>query len=135
MNRKTSLIIILLVFALPVLLYYIVKAPAKDNSSMTALAEAANKPKVLHFSQTMCSECRKLEGYYEPLKQKYQGKVVFVDIDVASGTPESQALMQKYNVRVVPTLVFINRSGQVVKVTEGAIPQEELEGYLNSICK
>lgn len=135
MSRKTSLVIILLVFALPVLLYYAIKSPNKETNSMSALAEAANKPKVLHFSQTMCSECRKLEGYYGPIKQKYQGKVVFVDIDVASGTPESQALMQKYNVRVVPTLVFINKNGQVVKVTEGAIPKEELEGYLDSICK
>ena len=43
--------------------------------------------------------------------------------------------MKKYNVRVVPTLVFINKKGQVIKVTEGAIPKQEIEGYLNSIIK
>lgn len=134
MNRKSSLLVIILIFALPVMLYYVLKAP-KENLSSAALAEAANQPKVLHFSQTMCSECKKLEGYYVPIKQKYQGKVVFIEIDVANGASETQTLMQKYNVRVVPTLVFINKNGKVIKVTEGAIPQEELEGYLNSISK
>jgi len=43
--------------------------------------------------------------------------------------------MKKYNVRVVPTLVFINKNGQVVKVTEGAIPKEEIERYIDSIIK
>ena len=134
MNRKSSLLVIILIFALPVMLYYVLKAP-KESFSSVALAEAANQPKVLHFSQTMCSECKKLEGYYVPIKQKYQGKVVFIEIDVANGASETQTLMQKYNVRVVPTLVFINKNGKVIKVTEGAIPQEELEGYLNSISK
>ena len=134
MNRKSSLLIIFLVFALPVLLYYVIKAP-KENVSLAALAEAVNQPKVLHFSQVMCSECRKLEGIMKPVEAEYKGKVVFVDIDVANRTPETQALMQKYNVRVVPTLVFINKKGQVVKITEGAMPKEELEGYLDSISK
>lgn len=134
MDNKKSLLIILLVFALPVMLYYVLKSP-KETVSAAALAQAANQPKVLHFSQTMCSECRKLEGYYGQIKQKYQGKVVFIDIDVADGSSETQSLMKQYNVRVVPTLVFINKNGKIVKVTEGAIPQEEIEGYINSIIK
>jgi thiol:disulfide interchange protein len=68
-----------------------------------------------------------------PVEQKYKNKVAFVDIDVANRTPETQALMRKYNVRVVPTLVFINKQGQVVKVTEGSMPKQQLEGYLDSI--
>ncbi|MEI8389295.1 MAG: thioredoxin family protein [bacterium] len=134
MNRKSSLLVILLVFALPVLLYYVTRAP-KESISSAALAEATNQPKVLHFSQTMCSECRKLAGYYGSIEQEYKGKVLFVDIDVADGTPATQSLMQKYNVRVVPTLVFINKNGKIVKVTEGAIPKEEIERCIDSIIK
>ena len=134
MNRKSSLLIILLVFAFPVLLYYVTRSP-KESISSTALAEATNQPKVIHFSQTMCSECRKLAGYYGSIEQEYKGKVLFVDIDVADGTPETQSLMQKYNVRVVPTLVFINKNGKIVKVTEGAIPKEEIERCIDSISK
>lgn len=134
MNRKSSLLVILLIFALPVLLYYVTKSP-KENSASAALAEAANKPKVLHFSQVMCSECRKLEGIMKPVEEEYKNKVVFVHIDVANRTPETTALMQKHKVRVVPTLVFVNKKGQVIKTTEGAIPKEELERYLDSISK
>lgn len=132
MNRKSSLFIILLIFALPVLLYFVTRSP-KEISSAAALAEAANKPKVLHFSQVMCSECRKLEGIMTPVETEYKNKVVFVDIDVADRNAETEALMQKYNVRVVPTLVFIDKKGKVVKRTEGAMPKEELEGYLDNI--
>ncbi len=134
MNRKSSLLIIFLVFALPVLLYQVFKAP-KENISLAAIAEAANQPKVLHFSQVMCAECKKLDGIMGPTEQKYKDKVVFVHIDVANRTPQISELMKKHNVNVVPTLVFINKNGQVIKTTEGAIPKSELEEYLDSICK
>jgi len=134
MNRKSSLLIILLVFALPIMLYYVLKTP-KESFSAKALAEAVNQPRVLHFSQVMCSECKKLDGIMKPVEEKYKGKVVFIHIDVANRTSETTALMQKYNVRVVPTLVFVNKNGKVTKVTEGSMPKQELERYLDSISK
>lgn len=135
MNRKSSLLIIILVFALPVLLYYATRSHREGISTASSVAEAANKPKVLHFSQQMCSECRTLEGIMQPVENEYKNQVVFVHIDVSDRQPANEALIQKYKVRVVPTLVFINKNGKVIKRTEGSMPKEELEGYLNSIIK
>jgi thioredoxin 1 len=133
MNKKANLLIIFLVFALPIFLYLAVKAP-QENLSSAALAEAKNVPTVLQFSQEMCSECKKLETVMTPIKSEYQGKVNFVKIDVSRSNPQTQALISKHKVRVVPTLVFLNKKGKIVKRTEGSMSKEELKGYLNSIC-
>lgn len=133
MNKRSSLLIIFLVFALPVLLYFATRA-AKENPASMANAEVSGKPKVLHFSQEMCSECRKLQGVMTPVEAEYKNKVVFVHIDVANRNPSNEALIQKYSVRVVPTLVFIDKNGKMVQRTEGSMPKEELENYLNRIC-
>ena len=132
MNQKTSLVVIVLAFAIPILLYMAFKAP-QETMSGAAVAETTNMPKVLQFSQQMCSECKKLEGIMGPVKSEYKGKVVFVKIDVAHRSSETSALMQKYNVNVVPTLVFMKKDGTVYKVTEGAMPAAQLKGYLDSI--
>lgn len=134
MNGKNSLLTIILVFALPILLYMVVKAP-KEHLSNAAMAEASGKPKVLQFSQQMCSECNELEGIFAPIKSEYKDKIIFVKINVADGTPETGALMKKYSVRVVPTLVFMRKDGTIFKVTEGAMPAGQLKGYLDSIIK
>lgn len=132
MNGKSSLIVIALVFILPVLLYMAIKSPEEQLSS-AAIAEATGKPKVLQFSQLMCSECKKLEGIMKPIKPEYKSKVVFVKINISDGRPETGNLMKKYNVNVVPTLVFMHKDGTIFKVTEGAVPAGQLKGYLDSI--
>jgi len=131
MNKKSGLIIFL-VFALPIMLFYIIK-PNKENTYSAANAEAVKRPKVLQFSQVMCSECRKLEKTLPSIKEEYKNKVLFVKIDVADRTEETSELIEKYEVRVVPTLVFIDKKGKTTKVTEGAIPKEELKKYLDDI--
>ncbi len=134
MNKKSSLFIIFLVFALPILLYFIIKAPNQSTSNSIANAEAANRPKVLHFSQAMCSECRELETVMKPVEEEYKNKIIFVDIDVSQGSRQTQDLIKKHNVKVVPTLVFINKNGKVIDRTEGSMPKETLKGYLDKIC-
>jgi len=134
MNKKSGMFIIFMIFALPILLYFVTKGPADSQTLSIADAQAANKPKVLHFSQVMCSECRELEKVMNPVEQEYKNKINFVNIDVSQGTTQTQALMRKYNVRVVPTLVFINKNGTVTDRTEGSMPKEKLEEYLNKIC-
>ena len=132
MNGKTSLVVIILAFVLPVVLYMAMKSP-QESMSGAAVAEAAGKPKVLWFSQLMCSECKKLKGIMQPIEPEYKDRVVFVHIDVADGRQETSALMRQYGVNVVPTLVFIKKDGTVLKVTEGALPAGQLKGYLDSI--
>lgn len=134
MNQKTSVFIIFLIFALPILLYFVVKGPGELSSSSIAEAKAANYPKVLHFSQSMCSECRDLEKIMKPVEEEYSNKINFVHLDVSKETSQIQDLVKKYNVKVVPTLVFINKKGKVVNKVEGSMPKETLEGYLDRIC-
>ena len=134
MNKKTSILVIFLIFAIPILLYFIIKNPHDNSAISMADTKGVNKPRVLHFSQAMCSECRRLETVMKPVEEEYSGKIKFVDIDVSEGNRQTQELVSKYNVRVVPTLVFMDKNGKTVDRTEGSMTKETLEGYLNKLC-
>ncbi len=129
MNKKLNLVIILVILAVPALMYHFAKAPSENNASI-AIA-GINKPVLLQFSSLMCHDCKKLEKEIQPLKIKYQDKVVFRKINVSNRTAEVNQLIKKYNVNVVPTLVFIDKNGTTIKITEGYLPKIKLETYLD----
>ena len=134
MNRKFSILAILVIFAVPMILYYGFKATPDKNS--VSLAQAiGSKPVVIDFSSQLCLECKELAKTLDPIEKNYTNKIVFKKVIINTATPEEEALMKKYKVTVVPTLVFLDKKGNVYKRTEGALPKQELEGYLNQLSK
>ena len=132
MNRKINILVIILIFIVPVVLYYSFKtAPNLNSVSMAQVI--GTKPVVLDFSSQMCMECKELAKNLEPVEKGYKDKIVFKKIIVNSASAEDQKLMNKYNVNVVPTLVFLDKNGKVVRKTEGNLSKEELKGYLNQL--
>jgi len=134
MKNKINFTIIAVIFILPLFLYYGFKVP-KEGINPKAVAEVANKPNLIHFSQNMCLECRKLQEIMPSVEAEYRSKVVFVHVDIAKRTPENQKLIEKYNVKVVPTMVFVKKNGEIYKMVEGAISKTEFTGYLSDILK
>jgi len=128
--KKSSLIAILLIFILPVALFYFFKKPTETD--FTA-ANAVGMPKVLQFSSAMCHDCKKIEKEMVVLRQEYQGKIAFQKINITNRTPAINQMIQKYGVNVVPTLIFINKNGQVVRKTEAYIPRNQLKVYLDEL--
>lgn len=128
--KKSNIIIILAIFILPLAMYYFTKTPVHIDEPANA---SSSMPKVIQFSSYMCHDCKKLEAEMSPLRQEYSGKVSFQKIDVASGTPDTQKLIENYNVTVVPTLVFLDKNGKRHYRTEGYVPEGQLRSYLNEI--
>jgi len=133
MKNFKNIFIIFAILVFPVVLYYAMKSASAEDPQMTGAAVTANKPQVIDFSSELCLECKHLKAVLDPLEPKYSDKIIFRKIMVNSASPEEQKLMKKYNVSVVPTLVFLNRQGKVVRVTEGSMPKNELEGYLKKL--
>ena len=65
-----------------------------------------------------------MQPVMKEVEQKYgdQVKVVFYDV----WTPEGRPYGQKYKIRVIPTQVFMNRSGKEISRHEGFYPKDEL---------
>lgn len=126
-------------FGIVALAFGIVSANALRETGMTwdqfsdakvAGARSQNKPVVMDFYADWCIPCLELEHK------------TFTDADVISATkdfvrlkvdlthfdsPESEALRKKFNISGVPTIVFIDKSGEEVASSRvvGFIPPKE----------
>lgn len=132
MNKKINLIIILAILIIPIILYYGLKTVSDKNSAGMGQIPAS-MPVVLDFSSNLCLECSELDKIMDPLKAKYKNKVIFRKIQINSNNPQDQLLIKKYSVKVVPTLVFMNKDKKVIKIIQGIAPKTKLEKYLDKI--
>lgn len=126
-----NLIIILLIIVLPIIAY--ITLDSNKHKDIISLAQAGDKPVVMIFSSTMCSECQKLKKVLAVVEPNYSSKVNFMKLDASSSDANIQALVKKYNVYLVPTMVFVDKSGNQKHRTEGSMSKEELEKKLKDI--
>ena len=132
MDKKFNLFSILAILIIPVAAYFLANIFISYNPDSMAFS-AGTKPIIMDFSSKLCLECKQMQKILTPLKPKYENEVIFQDINVNSNSPDVQKQIQKYNVNVVPTLIFINQKGKVVRKIEGAPSSSELEGYINKL--
>lgn len=86
-----------------------------------------NRPMLVDFSATWCPPCRQLKPIFEALKEEYKGKIDFVTIDV----DEQPSLSTTYGVQSIPTILYINPSGDVLSRTIGFHSREELKADIS----
>ena len=80
---------------------------------------SASKATVIDFYANWCQPCKQLDLTIQKLKsdQKYANTVNFLKVDVDD--PNSQALVDQYEISPIPTVVFINDEGEVVSFCVG----------------
>ncbi|OGI19881.1 MAG: hypothetical protein A2287_01840 [Candidatus Melainabacteria bacterium RIFOXYA12_FULL_32_12] len=133
MNKYKNFLVITLIIIVPVILYYAFKSGSVDNPINIAQAFTSKKPVVLDFSSELCLECKELDKVLKPAIEKYNDKIVFEKIPINSNNPDYEKLIEEHGVNVVPTLVFIDKKGKTIQITEGSLTKEELERYLNKL--
>lgn len=133
MSKYKNILIIFAILIVPVILYYNVKSNSAEKTISIKQMFAAKKPVVLDFSSPLCMECKELNKVLIPTEEKYKDKIIFRKISIDTINPEETQLMKKYNVNVVPTLVFLDKKGNIINRTEGRLTQTQLEGYLNKL--
>lgn len=125
---KKTLLIVCMIFALPVIAYALLNA---KQPVLTEMAVAATgMPQMIKFSAPMCSDCQNMAEVLREVQPLYKDKVQFVEISVSQNSPEAQEMIKKYNVKLVPTMVFINSNGEQIARVEGSMPKEKLIEYL-----
>lgn len=113
-----NIITIVLILVLPVLAYILLDNNKHQN--VIEVAQAGNKPRVLIFSSAMCSECIKMKKVLAEVEPQYSNSIDFIKYDAQDSSSEVAALLKKYDVKLVPTLVFMNTDGKIVKRLVGA---------------
>ena len=129
MKAKISLFVTALILILPIACYAIFKAPATNAASMQG------KAVMMEFSLPLCSECQKLNKILEQVEPQYQDKIYFMKIDASSMDKNTQEAVKAYNVKVVPTCIFVDKTGKMRGRSEGSMSKEELTKVLDEILK
>lgn len=126
---KKNIIIISLIFALPLLAYWMLTI----TNSTTAKTIEAGKPEVIKFTSAMCLDCQTMNKVFKEIFPKYENKIILTEIQVQDKNSFNEEQIKKYNVTLVPTIILLNSNGQQVKRIEGAVAKEQMDKYLQGL--
>jgi len=125
---KLNTIWILAIFLVPLAIYSALDF--RHNASNVSQASDV-KPRMVMITSTMCGECVKMKKVLGQVQPSYQNQINFEKYD--ANQSGAQPYVEKYNITLVPTMIFFKKDGQVYKKIEGSIPQTELERYLKEL--
>ena len=112
------------------------------------------KPTVYYAWASWCPDCQQELPILNTLKEKYGDKVEFVGVAMISQKEpiengkkylkehtlslnyfsDVDSSFQKYHeITEIPTLIFVDKEGKIVKKIAGVLTQEELETYIKEI--
>ena len=87
-----------------------------------------DKPAIIDFYAVWCGPCRMFSPVFEEVSDEYLGKVDFYKVNVE----EEEELAALFNVRSIPTIVFIPMNGNY-RIVQGAIGKPQLKQAVDEI--
>ena len=97
--------------------------------------ESAEKPETptmtfVELGSVKCVPCRQMQPVMKAIEEKYAGQVTVVFHDVWKEDQRHYA--EEYKIRVIPTQVFLDRSGHELMRHEGFFPEKDIDAFLQS---
>lgn len=126
---KKNIIIISLIFALPLIAYWVLNS----SNSTTAKTVEGGKPQVIKFTSAMCLDCQTMNKVFKEIFPKYEGKIILTEIQVQDQNSFNQEQIKKYNVTLVPTIILLNSQGKQVRRIEGEVAKDTMDKYLKEL--
>jgi thioredoxin 1 len=101
-------------------------AASPPADELVALAKKGGKPLIADFGLGFCMQCKRQVETLERVRIAYDGKVT---IRIVNSVKE-QKLMSRYEVELVPTLVFFDAEGNVVLKKVGPMGYDAIRDQL-----
>jgi thioredoxin-related protein len=127
MHKNGIVLVIILIF--PLIAYFYA---SKTNTSSVSVSETT-KPQVIKFTSNMCSECQRMDIVVREISPRYKDKIQFLTIPVQVQNDYNKQMISKYNVTLVPTTIYINKSNKIIKRTEGYVDRNNFEKNLKAL--
>jgi len=93
--------------------------PAAEPADST---QAVELPKLWDFFATWCPPCKEQAPIIEELAQEYKGRIEIISID----TDRNPALAEKFKIKAIPTLVFLDANQCELSRHVGLMSKEEI---------
>ena len=87
-----------------------------DFAEASAEAKRLNKPLLVHFFADWCLPCEELDKrtFSDPTVREVAGRFLMIKADLTRyGSPGTERLKKRYNIKGVPTVIFIDADGHV----------------------
>jgi thioredoxin 1 len=82
----------------------------------------------VELGSVKCIPCRQMQPVMKAIEEKYKGQVKVVFYDVWQADQYEYA--EKYGIRVIPTQVFLDKTGKEFFRHEGFLPESEIHQLL-----
>lgn len=127
MNK--NILIISLIFIIPLVAYF-----ALTNSGQTKAKNIeTGKPQVIKFTSSMCLDCQTMNKLFKEVFPQFKDKIVLTEYQVQNRGRLLDKEIKKYNIKLVPTVIFLKSDGTQTKRIESTISKEELIMYLEEL--
>ena len=100
---------------------YDIKSSPKETTETTDNIEKG-KPMLVDLGASTCIPCKEMVPVLAQVKKMYDGKAVVKIIDVYENPEEAN----KYEIRVIPTQIFLDKDGKQVFRHEGFFSKEDI---------
>ena len=112
----------------------------KSEAELQQVLAENNKPLVmLDLYADWCVACKEFEKetFSDPSVQKAFGDMLLLQVDMTKNSEENRALMTKYKVLGLPTILFFNRDGKEIEGSRvnGFMPPVEFLQWIKKISK
>lgn len=90
--------------------------PEMSYDEALALAQSSNKPLLVDFSAYWCPDCRRFDQNIlsdAQVREKILNDYVFVRVD--TDEEENEAIVERFRVRTIPTLLVLDTQGELKK--------------------
>lgn len=83
---------------------------------------------LVEIGSESCVPCRQMQVVLDAVEKKFgdQIKIVFHDIK----KQEKKKYIKEYNIKLIPTQVFLDKDGKEIFRHEGFYPEEQITGFL-----
>lgn len=126
METKKRTKVILILMAIAVILIFSINI--NNNQVEEKQVFIKDAPIIIDLGSD-CYTCTQQKGYLDKLKEKYVNSINIEKIDIY----KNPLAAKKYKLKVIPTLIFINKDGKQVDRHEGLLTDIELETKLKDL--